>query len=360
MRTIATVAALLLSITVVRAQTLLVCEPAADSSIKEFQVIGKLLFAAVQSKNTGSTSYTQSACSERECAIKAAADGKVQEVIFSSIVRLGNKFIFNGVIMNADGSNVFGQKLTTDKIEDFEQLCDRMAEALVKRKTVELAANVENVSEAEAEKDSRKSRRSHYASGITGGFAYPFGHSFQYMRKEGSSYYSSSSDTAFLQKYPQLFKLGWANFFEFKNNLALDVQVLGFLPVGFGADIDVVRFFNRSDISPFAGGGIGVHWVKGDDTLSKGSTKRNFGPAFNVQGGVMLFRTYNIHVIARGQYHFIANSDKDNCISGDIVFLMDKKDSDQRHSSGGFWKSYLIYSLVGCLILSVIGASTNH
>jgi hypothetical protein len=360
MRTIPGFAAFLLSITVtvVSAQTVVVCEPAADSAL---QVVGKLLTAAVQAKYKGTVSFAKPACGEKECALKIAGENKAQEVIFSSIIRLGNKFIFNGAITNFDGSNLYTQKLTTEKIEDFEQLCDRMAEALVNRKTVELATSIENVSENEAEKDARKGRRTHYASGVTAGFAYPVGHSFQYVERKIRYAYPTSETLEFLKRNPQLFKLGWANFWEFKNNLALDAQVLGFLPVGFGADIDVVRFLNHSDFSPFLGGGIGIHWVRGDDTVSETSTKRNFGPAFNVQGGIMMFRTYNIHVLARAQYHFIANSDIDNCLSGDIVLLLDKKDTDHnRYSGDSSWKSYILYLLLGSVVLSIIGSATKN
>ena len=360
MRIIPGIAAFLLSITVIAlsAQTLVVCEPAADSAL---QVIGKLLTAAVQAKYKGTVSFTQQSCGEKECALKAAGENKAQEVIFSSIIKLGNRFIFNGAITMADGSNLYSQKLTTEKIEDFEQLCDRMAEALINRKTVELATSIENVSETDAEKDARKGRRSHYASGVTLGFGYPFGHSFQYVERKIAYGYPSSDTSLYLKRNPQLFKLGWANFWEFKNNLALDVQVLGFLPVGFGADIDVVRFFNHSDFSPFLGGGIGMHWVREDDTLSETSTKRNLGPAFNVQAGIMMFRTYNIHILARAQYHFIANSDMDNCLSGDIVLLLDKKDTDHdRYSGGSSWKSYLLYLLLGCVVLSIISSRTGN
>ncbi len=133
------------SMAVVNAQMLLVCEPLSDTGIiRETQVVGKLFTSAVQSRYSGNVYYINQACGDKECALTVAAEKNSNEVIFSLIIRLGNKFIFTATIMNNDGSNMFSQKLTTDRIEDFEQLCDRMAETLIKKKNVEETSDLDN------------------------------------------------------------------------------------------------------------------------------------------------------------------------------------------------------------------------
>ena len=44
------------------------------------------------------------------------------------------------------------------------------------------------------------------------------------------------------------------------------------------------------------------------------------GTSFSIQGGVMLFRTYDINVLARARYLHIFNSYSDNGLVVDIVF----------------------------------------
>jgi hypothetical protein len=51
-------------------------------------------------------------------------------------------------------------------------------------------------------------------------------------------------------------------------------------------DILIHKLFSRTDVSPFLGGGVGVHRFWGN-----GGADEDHGPAFLVSGGVILFRT---------------------------------------------------------------------
>jgi hypothetical protein len=124
------------------------------------------------------------------------------------------------------------------------------------------------------------------------------------------------------------------------------------IPVSAAVDINLLYLFNRSDISPFAGGGLGLHFVFPDDIDS--DSKRNSGPTGNVQAGMMFFRTYDIHVLARAQYHMVANTDLDNGLSVDVGVTYQKSRDSESSGWASFWKYYLI----GALFIGIVGAAT--
>lgn len=343
---------ILLSISISYSQSIAVFKPEIDTATlgKEANVIGKLLLAAIQGKYKGNVIYSDSICGNKDCGIKIAKENNYNEVIFSSVLMLGNKFIFTSSIVRSDGSDLFSQKLTTNKIEDFEELCDRMAEALLNRKNVEVATSVENVTEQESEKEVRRGRLSYYSWGLSVGIGYP-------VIGKNSFRYSSS------ERRPMLFKLGWTNLWEFKNNFALDLEFLCFLPASMGGDASVIYFFKRSDFSPFAGGGVGIHFFPDkyyyNDpyyTEREVEERRLWGPSLNIQGGLMLFRTYNINLITRAQYHVIFTDDIDNGVSGDITLLLEAS-KKERKKEKGFWdvmSDYIKYTTLATVAIGLI------
>ena len=97
-----------------------------------------------------------------------------------------------------------------------------------------------------------------------------------------------------------------------RSDLLLDAEVVWGVGASFGGDLNLDYVFSRSDYSPFAGGGVGLHWVDRED----GNSNTHYsGPALNVQGGLLLFRTYDVHVIIRGQYQVVFNSKIDQGVS---------------------------------------------
>lgn len=322
---------------------IVICKPEVYPKLVEERVISKLFTDGVRRRYEGKVSYFDSTCSDKECAISIAKKENAEEVIFSSIIGIGNKFIFSASITKKDGSNLFSQKFTTDKFEDFEELCDRMAEALINRKSLEKVSSIENITTTESKNEIRKDRLSYYSWGIDAGIGYPgIGRrSFKIRQSQN-------------ERRPMLFKLGWTNFWEFKNNLGLDLDLLCFLPASLGGDASIIYFFNKSDFSPFAGGGVGAHFFpdKYSQLELEEEGKRLWGPALNIQGGLMLFRTYNINLITRAQYHVVFTDDIDNGISCDLIFLLKSSKKDRTENKNG-WdlisdviKYSTIYSLV--------------
>src|SRR5690606_15953414 len=127
-------------------------------------------------------------------------------------------------------------------------------------------------------------RRSLYHTGVALGYLFPIGNEIAYNGNRKSERFS------------------WVNSWEFRDNLALSADLVWVVPHTLGADLSLRYYLDRSDFSPFVGGGVGLH---GGDGLGSNAT----APAINAQGGLILFRTYDVNVMLRGQYQMLFSDD---------------------------------------------------
>lgn len=260
-------------------------------------------------------------CGEVQCAIDGAKASGANRAVYGAIRRLGRQMFFSAGIVDAGGGSVFHQRLGVASVEDFEPATRRMAESLLKRKTLEEVATVDNITASEETKTVNTNRRSgYYLTGVSLGYAWPTGTDSYTRNMEGYDYSCDAGGRCgYYQEeksYRQIIRMGWNNWFEFKPQTVIEIDALLYAPIALGADVNYLYFTNRSDFSPFFGGGLGLHYVFPDDF--GGSDKRNSGPALNVQAGLVLFRTYDYNLFVRGQYHFVANSDRDQAAEIDI------------------------------------------
>jgi hypothetical protein len=330
----------------VSAKTLLVLPVVAESEkASDLAAVNRLFRDAVQARTTDSLlpSPRSATCSERECARALGRNAGADQVVYSSLHRLGSKLIFSATVVTVENGEGFNQRLSAVSIEDMEAVSLRMADALVLRKNTEQVASLDNITAKETDKEPER-RRSLYNGGIALGYLFPMGSSF------------STGEEGDLHQYSQMIRFTWLNTWEFRNDLALGADVAWSTPNAFGADLNLRYLFGRGDYTPFLGGGIGLHYV-GDDKNGD-ENKRNSGPALNAQGGMMLFRTYDVNVMLRGQYQVIFNSDLDHGPAIDVGVSFRNKDKSPGgggSSSGGLgmWG----YAGLGLLFLMIVGAA---
>lgn len=311
----------------------------------DLAAVNDLYREAVQNAYTGSVQSPQDSahrCGDKECALRLAAAARADEVAFSTLRRLGGKWIFSATIAQADGSGTFNQRGTAQNLEDLEAVTRRVAEALVSRKSTEQVASLDNITEKEETREPTR-RRSLYAGGLSLGYLYPVGSSYAYLEED------AGAQALRKQAYGQMVKLTWLNTWEFRQDMILDFDAVWFIPHAVGGDLSLQYLLSRSDFAPFVGGGVGLHWSRGDDGAD--ADKRDTGPALNAQAGMILFRTYDIHVLARAQYHVVFNSDLDNGPGFDVGVVYQKREGASS-GWGSFWKYYLL----GVLFLSVVGS----
>ena len=102
------------------------------------------------------------------------------------------------------------------------------------------------------------------------------------------------------------------------------------------------------------GGGVGLHWVAGDSDDYDSNFKKS-GPTLNLQGGVVLFRTYDINVLARLQYIHILNTNSDHGLVCDVT--IERKPNPKKEEKGIIGKvitsvGYFYLGLFAILLLA--------
>jgi hypothetical protein len=299
-------------------------------------------------------------CAARECAAKALASQGGDEAVFGSIRILGSKYFLSASILGTDGK-AFAQQIPMAGVEDFEAASKRIAASLAKRKDIEQVADVDNVTEKEEAPDVNR-RAGFYSMGGSVGFTVPVGSSYQrWSMKTNGCEFCGTQDTTYTHfKSKEIFTLGWNNWFEFKNHLALDLDVLLHIPIAMGGDANLDYLFGNSDFTPFAGGGLGFQYVFPDEGIHADDTKQNLGPAANVQAGLIMFRTYNINLILRSSYHVVMNDNLDNGPTFEIAVRtkMGGTASDKYHHTSS--TTYLGMAIgAAYLIAIIIGAAKS-
>ncbi len=253
-------------------------------------------------------------CADRECLADAARRVGADKVVYSTFSRLGSKWVFSSTLMKADASDAFNQRLTVSSVEEMETATQQMASALLNHAIPQQAENKGPASDKSEDKSSQSSHTL-TSSGFAAGYFWPLGESFGH--EEGSP-------PTFVQPHSQIVRLSWLNSWELPNNMLLDGDIVwGFSDASFGADANLNYIFNQNDFSPFLGGGLGLHWVFGDYVVS---TTRQSGPAVNVQGGLFMFRNSDVHLMLRGEYQMIFNSDIEKLIAVDVGISVRKLD----------------------------------
>lgn len=332
------------------ARTLLVL-PVSGSGLAadDLASVNRLFREALEMRHAGPVTVGTASCEDRACALQALGAAPADEVVYSSIYLLGTRWIFSASVVAADGAAGFSQRLTGATIEDMEALTIRMADALMSRRTTEQVASLDNITAKEAEEDPTR-RRSLYHAGVALGYVFPVGTSYSYVSE--SPYVHPPERKR--HGYDQMVRLTWLNSWEFHNDFALGADLVWTTPYAIGADVSLRYMLNRSDFTPFIGGGLGLHYVRGDAGIEGDENKRNSGPAVNVQGGMMLFRTYDVNVMLRGQYQVIFNSDIDHGPAIDVGVSFrdrDKSKGSRRDDGLGFWG----YTGITLATLMVIG-----
>ena len=260
-------------------------------------------------------------CSSSECAKSLADDYEASKVVTSKIRVLGTKIIFTGMIMNADGSDEFMSRVTALNVEDMENASLRLAKSLINKDSIEDSADIDNIIEEETVADKR--REGIYKVGFSLGYLIPFG-------GEGYKYFDDDDGSTKLSK--TILQGSWLNYWELKENKFLLGEMFFNASrsgaEGFGLELNMNKYLNKDDTSPFYGFGIGwyMNTKISNIYLNTGSgwnpdywdyeLEPRHGVALTAQAGYTLMRTYNTNIIGRIKYHALLTTGEGNIDNG--------------------------------------------
>ena len=260
--------------------------------------------------NTQSSSIS---CDNNQCALEELSKTNKKEVVYTRLQKLGSKIIFLASILDENKS--FNSKATAVNVEDMEQVCLRLSKSIALRQTLDESADIENITEQDQEESDRRTSLGRFGASL--GYLFPFSD----LTYGITNWYGTST----YREYSQLFKFNINYYNEFKNNTALLFEFGSAPPVVSFIDLNFLKFTNKVDTSPFYGSGIGFYMLtKNNDYFT--DDKYDSGMSLNLQGGVLLYRTYDLNVLLRVKYIYILNDDKNNGITFDIGMQWKRKE----------------------------------
>ncbi|RMG29763.1 MAG: hypothetical protein D6732_17240 [Methanobacteriota archaeon] len=233
--------------------------------------------------------YPDEGCVDIPCAIEVGKALNASRVIMCNLSALGEKIIVHYFLIDVPAQKaILKEEITATFVEDLDRVMKRIAASLVKEKTVEKSATVENIVTEEALRPLRRSSRGLF--GITFGYLYP---ESGYDRVDRSF----TMEVRIANELPDY-----------------EIGMLFAARKGFVVNVYGNRLFSRKDFSPYLGAAIGFHWVSHEvryyvspEYEFMEEDKREDGIEVSLNGGIKLFRTYNFQVIANLAFAMVFN-----------------------------------------------------
>jgi len=288
-------------------------------------------------------------CRERVCAVAAAQSVNADEVIYCTARILGSKWIVRATRYRVDKEKpVSVQTLSCVSVEDFEPVMRRIAEAIVKGKSTEQVAAIDNITEKEADEKQFKRREGFYSAGFQFGYLYPYG-------TQSYNHWVYKDGDRVSQQYRQVLSTDFINWFEIPRNLSLQWD----LHIGWGAEMGshliLLKQFGRGDVSPYVGGGLGINYCfEGDPPEGVDENKRYSGFTLVGKGGVQFLRTYNFRVHLDGGYKYVFNDDPDQGPFLNLGIMWHKDHSRSEGSTQGSTNPLTRWQTIAGLISAIL------
>ena len=209
-----------------------------------------------------------------------------EKAVLGSITRTGQKLLISYKLMDVSSG-----------VEDFDAASQRMATSLKNKVPYSATMEVGKVTEIGIKPP--ESREPYSSVLFTTGYNFPFTH--RLPKDPGSMWFTL--DAAVTYEAPSFLAQGIMGIERGKNDLTdLHFELLGH------------RMFSTRDISPYLGGGFGVH------RISIGDGANTDGLSVTASGGVMLFRTYYFRVLTGAKATAIFTQDYGPIVTGAVNF----------------------------------------
>ena len=322
-----------------------------------------ILFEEELTKYTfGNITHSSKSCPDNECALEELSNSEHEFIVYTRVIKLGEKLRYSGTILDNEGV-VFSTKIIVTNATEMEEGVMRLVKSLALQENIDEVADIENIVPSESVESDRI--KSFYKTGFSVGYMYPLGDS--YLTRDYNDYYWGDDEGEWTYtNQTQKIKISALYLYDFKDNASLLIDGVGYFGTtpSFGISANYLKYHNKGNNSPFYGGGVGIQWVPWctgyDCEESMPTDHRRSGVSLNGQTGFMLFRTYDINLMVRLQYHIVLNSDLDQGIVMDVgVIRKPKPKSESTRSpmqklATSIGNTYLFFIAMG-----IIGMMAN-
>jgi hypothetical protein len=330
--------------------------PIQNSPEESKTAIDNLWFNAFEAQADLSVARGVQTCDNAACAMALATPDR--DVVYCSLERLGTKYVLRAGRVGGTLAKPLSLHAKVNDIESIDVDLQRLSDALANEQGFEESATVTTVTAEESVHEDR-TRSARFRMGGAFGMASPVGHSMDYTSCETDGW--GTTATCKQVQVRQNLNLTWTNWWEFNNQMALNIDVGSSVGAyGFG-EISVLHVPSDEDFSFFVGGGPGLYFNRIDDDTTGLGSSSNFDLGFggNLQAGMQFFRTYDLSVFVRGKCQVMYTDELHQVPSIDVGLTYHKTE-DPHHRETGFGKGLVYVYIGGLVLLGLVGASAAN
>ncbi len=261
-----------------------------DASVNDVQVMGELLRAEMeQIPKTKVKEAPGKKCYEVTCAKQTLQSRGVDAVVVGKVMMLGSHKII--MVKSVWDNKTYRYKVPLENPEEFEDLAERLATAVVKKTSFEAEMGMDSVARREQDPNKRKVHGD-FSVGAGLGVWKPLSDSYL-----GADYLYMF--TGFLRYELADIAVDLESGMYYSNNIGDDIYITE-VPI----DVSLLYYFSKKDRSPFIGGTFGIHMISlkddADEPVYKDSTY--WAPHFGGFLGYELGRAQVLSFSARAGY----------------------------------------------------------
>jgi len=323
----------------------------------DLESIDILFEEELSSYDFGSVINLSNSCPDNQCAIEELNKSDSEFIVYTRIIKLGDKLRYSGTILDKEGV-IFNSKLIVMNASEMEEGVMRLVKSIALRESIDDVADIDNIIPSESVESDRI--KTFYKTGFSIGYMYPLGDSYKTREYDFWAQNEPGQPNVWTEtNQTQKIKLSAMYMYDFKENESLLIDAVGYFGTtpSFGVSANYLKYLNRGNNTPFFGGGAGMQWVpyctgyRCEDTIP--ADHKRSGITLNGQAGYMLFRTYDINLMVRLQYHIVFNTDLDQGIvidAGVIKKPRPKSESSRtplQNIASGIGNTYLFLLALG-------------
>jgi TolB-like protein len=245
-------------------------------------------------------------CTDEECAKLIGEKLGVDQVVLCKLNLLGEKIIVQYFLVDVEkGDNVLAEQTTALNLDDLEPVMKRVAISIAKQSPFTSNVEVGNVVGNESIESLR--RRSRYNFGVGFGYLFP------------QNGYDNDDKSFTINAY-----------FDHE----IDSYAVGLMAGardGFAINIYGNYLFSNTDVCPYIGTSVGVHWVQHEENYGYYNTpndvwyepeeKSGNGIELGFKTGIRLLHTYNVQLFINLEFLMTFNDYDDKAIVFSIGIL---------------------------------------
>ena len=173
----------------------------------------------------GNVVSSAKSCPDNECAIQELKNTDHTFIIYTRIIKLGEKLRFSGTILDSDGV-VFTTKIIVMNVTEMEEAVMRVVKSLALQQDIDEVVDIDNVTPSESVESDRI--ESFYKTGFSVGYMYPLFDTYLVRTYDDPDYWSDDEGVWEEKVQAQKIKVSAMYMYDFKENSTLLLDGIGY------------------------------------------------------------------------------------------------------------------------------------